>query len=74
MQHLPDLIWLSQTFFALNINAGIPRPGRFKNAMTATSLARLSKVVLTNFSQFGKANPFWVLLHLPENFSQTIHK
>jgi hypothetical protein len=70
---LSDLVRLGLALVGLNIYARITRPRGFEDMVTTATSTRFPKKILTYFPQIREANPFGILAHVPENFSQVIH-
>ena len=48
----------------LNVNTRVALPWSFVYPVTAPALTCFSKIMVTNFAEVLKANPFWVALHI----------
>ncbi|MCB1902768.1 MAG: hypothetical protein KDI18_01420 [Gammaproteobacteria bacterium] len=72
-QDLFHLVGFSLAFVVLNVYSGVARPGGFENAVAATALTGLPKVVFADLFQITKPNPFGIRLHLIDDFCNASH-
>jgi len=66
-EHLPDLIRFRHAFIILNVDTRITLPGSFVNPMAAARLPGFAKVIIADFAQVIKTDPFRVLAKAGEN-------
>jgi hypothetical protein len=63
-KHLFDLVCFGFSFMILNTYSGIALPGGFVNSMTAPTLTRLPKKMITHLAQIAESNISWISPHL----------